>query len=174
MIAPVHMPLKIPNQDEEGLTSTIYVPQSALVENLEVQVGLNHFTVSDFVLKLTSPAGTTITLLERPGYPPFPGCENSVGDIHFADGAPDPEHVCADPPGGTPWPVVDASPVTPLSSFAGEDMRGNWVLTVIDPDANNSGALVGWSIHPAPDLSDVCAVCGEAGDRIFTNGFDDI
>lgn len=171
-MVPIGMPRKIPNQDEGGLASAIDVPQSASIEALEVRVGLNHFTVSDLVLTLTSPAGTTITLLDRPGYPPFPGCENAVGDIHFVDGAPEPEHVCAEPAGGTPWPVVDASPVDPLSSFAGEDMRGTWVLTVIDQDANNAGALVGWSIHPVPELHDACMACGELPDRIFGDGFD--
>ncbi|HVT33370.1 MAG TPA: proprotein convertase P-domain-containing protein [Rhodanobacteraceae bacterium] len=171
-IAPRQLPLKIPNRNDTGLASTIDVPQSGTIEHLAVDVGLDHYTVADLIVRLTSPAGTTITLLDRPGYPPFPGCENSVGDIRFEDGAPDPESICAEPPGGTPWPVDAASPVDPLSTFDGEDMQGTWTLTVIDAEAANAGALVRWSLDPTPALADVCTVCTADHDRIFHDGFD--
>jgi hypothetical protein len=171
-IAPRQLPLRIPNQDDTGITSTIDVPQSGAIEHLAIDVGLNHYTVADLILRLTSPAGTTITLLDRPGYPPFPGCENSVGDVRFEDGAPDPESICAEPAGGTPWPVDVAAPVDPLSTFDGEDMQGTWTLTVIDAEAANAGALVRWSLDPTPALADVCRVCAADPDRVFRDGFD--
>jgi hypothetical protein len=171
-IAPRELPLKIPNQNDTGITSTIDVPQSGAIEHLAIDVALNHYTVADLIVRLTSPAGTTITLLDRPGYPPFPGCENSVGDVRFEDGAPDPESICAEPAGGTPWPVDVAAPVDPLSTFDGEDMQGTWTLTVIDPEAANAGALVRWSLDPTPALADVCSVCAADHDRVFRDGFD--
>jgi hypothetical protein len=171
-IAPRLLPLRIPNQDDAGIASTIDVPQSGTIEHLAIDVGLNHYTVADLTLRLTSPAGTTITLLDRPGYPPFPGCENSVGDVRFEDGAPDPESICAEPAGGTPWPVDVAAPVDPLSTFDGENMQGVWTLTVVDSEAANAGALVRWSLDPTPALADVCNVCTAGHDRVFSDGFE--
>ena len=171
-IAPVGLPLKIPNADSNGIRSSIEVPGAFPLQGLAVSVQLNHFTVSDLIIRLSSPAGTTVTLLDRPGYPPFPGCENSVGDLLFMDGAPDPENTCAEPAGGTPWPVHEAGPIDPLATFEGEDTQGTWTLTVIDDDFANSGALTGWSLLPAGGFTDTCTPCGELQDAVFQDGFD--
>lgn len=171
-IAPVGMPVKIPNANPDGIRSTIEVPTAFAAEGLAVSVQLEHFTVSDLIIRVTSPAGTTVTLLDRPGYPPFPGCENAVGDLLFVDGAPDPENTCAEPAGGTPWPVHEAGPVDPLAAFAGEDTQGTWTLTVIDDDFANSGALTGWSLQPAGGFTDTCVPCAPRQDAIFADGFD--
>jgi hypothetical protein len=93
-------------------------------------------------------------------------------DVTFTDGEPDPEDICAGPAGGTPWPVSVAGPTQPLSTFAGENMQGNWTLTVYDYWSNSIGAILDWSLLPTPALEDTCAVCMDAADLVFSNGFD--
>ena len=168
-VVPHGLPLKT---DITGTTSVIHVPQSATLADLSVHVNIRHYSIGSLGFTLTSPAGTTIALLDRPGYPPFPGCENADVDVTFTDGAPDPEHICADPPGGTPWPVSLAGPTQPLATFAGENMQGDWTLTAYDYWSDSIGAIIDWSITPTPALVDVCEICTGAPDRIFENGFD--
>lgn len=167
---PEDLPLKIPEPDAEGIASSIQIPKHGNVESVAVSVRLKHFTVGDLVLRLQSPSGTVITLLDRPGYPPFPGCENQVGEVFFMDGEADPEGAC-DPEGGM-WPVYLAAPAEPLATFDGEDMQGTWKLIAADVSPGNTGALEDWSIHLTPAPLDTCSVCGSAGDEIFIDGFD--
>jgi proprotein convertase P-domain-containing protein len=168
-VVPHGLPLKT---DLAGTTSVIHVPQSATIEDLSVHVDIRHYSIGSLGFALTSPAGTTITLLDRPGFPPFPGCENADVDVTFTDGEPDPEDICASPAGGTPWPVHVAGPTQPLAIFAGENMQGDWTLTVYDYWGNSIGAILDWSLLPTPALEDTCAVCVDASDVIFRDGFD--
>ncbi|HKE48549.1 MAG TPA: proprotein convertase P-domain-containing protein, partial [Rhodanobacteraceae bacterium] len=166
-VVPHGLPLKT---DVTGTTSVIHVPQSATLADLSVHVNIRHYSIGSLGFTLTSPAGTTIWLLDRPGYPPFPGCENADVDVTFTDGAPDPEHICAEPPGGTPWPVSVAGPTEPFATFGGENLQGDWTLTVYDYWSDSIGAIIDWSLAPTPALADVCEVCAGAPDRIFENG----
>ena len=168
-VVPHGLPLKT---DVIGTTSVIHVPQSATLGDLSVHVNIRHYSIGSLGFTLTSPGGTTIRLLDRPGYPPFPGCENADVDVTFTDGAPDPENICAEPAGGAPWPVTLASPTDPLAAFAGENMQGDWTLTVYDYWSTSIGAIIDWSLAPTPALVDVCDVCAGAPDRIFGNGFE--
>jgi hypothetical protein len=167
-VVPHGLPLKT---EIAGTTSVIHVPQSAVLSDLDVHVNIRHYSIGSLGFTLTSPAGTTIALLDRPGYPPFPGCENADIDVTFADGEPDPENICANPAGGTPWPVSTAGPTEPLSTFVGENMQGDWTLTVYDYWSDSIGAIIDWSLLPTPAIEDTCAVCADA-DRIFADGFE--
>jgi len=168
-VVPHGLPLKT---ELAGTTSVIHVPQSATVEDLDVHVNIRHYSIGSLGFTLTSPAGTTITLLDRPGFPPFPGCENADVDVLFSDGQPDPENICADPAGGTPWPVNIAGPTQPLATFNGENIQGDWTLTVYDYWSDSIGAIIDWSLLPTPSLADACAVCADAADVIFADGFE--
>ena len=168
-VVPHGLPVKT---ELAGTTSVIHVPQSATIESLSVHVNIRHYSIGHLGFTLTSPAGTTITVLDRPGYPPFPGCENADVDVTFTDGEPDPEDICAGPAGGTPWPVTVAGPTEPLSTFNGENMQGDWTLTVYDYWSDSIGAILDWSLLPTPALEDTCAACAQAADLVFSNGFD--
>jgi len=68
----------------------IVVPSSpgTTVTDLDFQLAINHTWVGDLVVTLTSPAGTTITLLDRPGTPPGTfGCGQNDIDMTFDDAA---------------------------------------------------------------------------------------
>jgi subtilisin-like proprotein convertase family protein len=169
---PGDVPLPIPDNDPTGgVTSTINVTQDLTLTDLTVHVDITHTWVGDVKLVLTSPAGTAITLLDRPGVPATTvGCNNNDIHVTFADGQPDPETVCTGT-SGDPWPVADAAPVTPLSTLAGESTLGNWTLTVTDSAAGDVGTIVNWSLTPTPAFAGTCTVCADS-DIIFRDGFD--
>jgi hypothetical protein len=170
-IAPRGLPFKIADGDPAGTSSTIHIAQSAVLSDLVISVDADPYEIDQIGMTLTSPAGTTITLFDRPGIP-GPGCENSDVHVLFADGSPDPEETC-DPNAGYSWPVSDAGPAQPFSTFAGENMQGVWTLTVNDAQLNNSGAILAWAMYPTPALGDVCRPC-QTGDAIFADGFDSV
>ncbi len=169
---PADVPLPIPDNDPAGATSTINVTQDVTLSDLAVHVDVTHTWIGDVTIVLHSPAGTAITLLDRPGYAGTGfGCNNNDIHVTFADGQPDPETVCA----GTDvaWPVADAGPVTPLSTLVGESTLGNWTLTVSDGASGDTGTIVNWSLTPTPAFTGTCTVCADS-DIIFADGFDQL
>ena len=90
-------------------------------------VGLDHTFVGDLVATLTSPAGTTVTLFNRPGGTGNGG--NNFCQTVLADGAAN--SIQAITSSGAPWTGTFA-PASPLSAFDGESGDGTWVLNVSD------------------------------------------
>ena len=138
----------IPDNAPGGITIPVMndAGASELIESIEVALEITHPWVGDLVVTLTSPSGTSITLLDRPGIPstgvpgPF-GCGGRDLDAEFSDDASVfAEDVCS----YSAMPVI-AGPVIPvqsLSSFKGEPALGEWVLHVSDHSAYDSGVVV--------------------------------
>lgn len=170
---PADVPVAIPDNSPTGISSTIAVSQNLTLTDLKVRVRATHTWVGDLIVRLTSPAGTTVTLLDRPGVPVSTnGCNNNDLDVTFADGQPDPEAICNAAGTNVPWPVTDAGPTQPLSAFDGQNALGNWVLTISDNATIDTGTLVDWELIPTPGFEGGCEVCGGLGDLIFEDGFD--
>ena len=136
-----------------GITSTIAfngAPGRGPVSDLEVRIAkLRHTWVGDLFMTLTSPAGTTVTLMNRPGA----GAQGASGD-DFTD-------LVLDDDAATPIDSIPATnprggytgrfrPDGRLAAFDGEDRRGTWTLTVVDAfPGDDSGTLYGWSLRPS-------------------------
>jgi subtilisin-like proprotein convertase family protein len=166
---PMDVPVAITDADPAGITSTIDVDQDFLLAGLSVRVDIPHTWVGEVTIFLTSPAGTTITLLDRPGVPNTGlGCDDDGISLTFSDGEADPELVCSDI---DVWPVTAAAPVQPLSAFNGENVIGPWILTVSDSVGGDTGQIVDWELLPTPSFKPVCMVCG-GDDTIFEDGFE--
>ncbi len=167
------LPRAIPDADVvDGALSTLRVSQDIALDALAVDVAIEHPWVGDVRIVLTSPAGTSVTLLDRPGFPQRSfGCANRDLALRFADGADDSESVCADG-NGTIWPVTLAAPVEALSAFAGESSLGDWTLRVTDATRGYSGRIVDWSLQPTPAFATQCQPCLDPDGRLFRDGFD--
>ena len=59
--------LAIPDDDPNGVQSTISVPDDLSIEKIAIIVVMDHTWVGDLIFTLTGPDGQTITLLDRPG-----------------------------------------------------------------------------------------------------------
>jgi subtilisin-like proprotein convertase family protein len=102
----------------------------------EPSVGLDHSWVGDLIVSLTSPSGTTVTLLNRPGGATNSG--NNFCNTVLDDAAPwSIQNISAS---GAPW-TGSFKPASPLAAFAGEPSAGTWLLNVVDNEASDTGSV---------------------------------
>lgn len=95
-----------------------------------VNAGVDHTFVGDLIFKLTSPSGTTVIFIDRPGVPAstfgFGGNNFCTTTLNDEGGFPPIETVNTEPVSG------NFSPNNPLSAFDGQNPNGTWVLNVSD------------------------------------------
>ncbi len=132
-------PIRIPGAGTFGppVSSIINVPDGGSIQDLNVILNLTHTFMSDLVVTLTSPGGTTITLFSNVGG----GDDPTGGDIVLDDEASQNIGSAPAPFTGTWQPESDL-----LSAFDGENPAGNWTLTISDAVGGDSGFLVNWDL----------------------------
>lgn len=156
--------MKIPDGDSRGVSLPIIV--SGFTSNIAdlnfridgtqctsnsgaTGVGVDHNWVGDLVFRLTSPAGTTVTIISRPGGSGNSGknfCQTVLDDDlqsaisinSIASNGPTPQ--------GPPY-TGTFKPANPLSAFDGENPNGTWTLTIIDAFAGDSGNARAFSLQ---------------------------
>lgn len=125
-----------PNNSVAGptLTSTINIPASFALADVNVRVNVTHTWIRDLVTRLKHPDGTEVILGNRI-------CNDQNGyNILFNDGSP--AIVCAAPiTSGT------FSPNQPLSALNNKASNGDWSLLVNDFFQIDTGNLNSWSIE---------------------------
>jgi len=105
---------------------TINLSLDSEIYSLEVFVDISHSDVSDLIIELTSPMGTTVRLHSREPGPP----EGLYG-----------------------WYPYDLIPYGDLNDFLLEDVAGDWVLYIYDYGVGNQGVLNEWCLRiVAPDV----------------------
>ncbi len=157
-LVPQGLPLSIPDNVPLGATSTLSVSQDTPITDVDVHVQIQHTWVGDLFIKIRSPLGTEVVLLDRPGVPPGTfGCGDDDMDITFDDASGfDPETHCV---GTTPWYSGVAQPKQPLSAFNAQSTLGNWVLTVSDLAGQDVGSVLDWDLMTTPALAGACDAC---------------
>lgn len=137
----------IPDNSTSGITIPIDIASGPgeLIDSLSVSLDIAHPWVGDLVVTLTSPGGTMITLLDRPGIPntgfpgPF-GCGGRDIDATFADSASTPaEDVCSY--AAQPVIIGNVLPSESLSAMIGVPAAGTWLLHVSDRSPYDTGVL---------------------------------
>lgn len=131
-----NVPVSISASGTPTITSTLVIGTNGTINDLNVfNLTANHTYIEDLEITLTSPQGTTVTLLSGP-------CGNFDNlDIAFDDEAAS---------ATLPCPVTDGNayqPASVLSAFDGEDMNGTWTLTVNDQADQDGGALNSWGLE---------------------------
>ena len=126
--------VSIPDNDPNGITSTIQVSDSYSISDLNVSVNISHTYIQDLKIKLTSPNGTEVTLFNQ-------NCSSQDNIVTtFDDDGPAMD--CGGMAGGNVY-----HPVGNLSDFNGENMNGTWTLFVSDNYSGDTGTLHSWSLH---------------------------
>lgn len=105
-------------------------------------VGLNHTWVGDLVLTLTSPHGTSVTLMSRPGGA-LTNDGNNFCQTVLTDSAA--TSIQAITPDGNPW-TGSFKPAQPLSTFDGENPNGTWTLNAADLALFDTGSVRAFSL----------------------------
>ena len=128
---------------DPGTQVVLAVGTAGLISDLNVSVNITGGHMEDFDLFLTSPAGTVVQFRAD-----FAGDQNPFAHIDsplnatFDDESATP-HSAQN--GGTA--VGTFQPWSALSAFDGENLLGNWTLTISDTFVPNEGDdLVSWSI----------------------------
>ena len=112
----------IPDNNLTGIASTITIDSGVLVQGVEVDVDIAHFSIGQLVVQLVSPNGTTVTLHNRTG---------GVAD---------------DIIGTWPTTLVVGGPGA-LVAFNGVDPVGAWTLRVSDQQFGATGSLRSWGLR---------------------------
>jgi len=112
--------LAIPDNDSAGVASTLDVATAGEITWLRVFVDITHTYQGDLRVRLTSPAGTSVLLHDRSG--------GTTDDI-------------------SGWYPDTLEPAGDLGAFLGEDMAGQWTLTVSDHAGYDTGSLDEWCLN---------------------------
>jgi subtilisin-like proprotein convertase family protein len=104
-------------------------------------VGIDHTWVGDLAATLTSPAGTSVLLFNRPGGEFNSG--NNFCQTVLDDGAA--SSIQDITSSGAPW-QGSFTPASPLGAFSGESADGTWTLHVVDNVFFDSGNVDAFSI----------------------------
>ena len=131
-----NVPITITPVGTPTITSRILFYQDLNLADINVNLDIEHTYLSDLVISLTSPAGTTVVLVSS-------ACGNN-SDINavFDDEAAD-AFTCS----GSPAINGTVRPIGTLSSFYGESILGEWVLEVKDNAASDGGRLNNFSLE---------------------------
>jgi len=137
-----NVPVDLPN-GTASITSTINITQTGTLDDLNINIDMNHEWVGDLIFSLEH-NGTTVILMDQPGVPASNfGCSNNDINATFDDeGTTAVEGEC-----GTN-PAIGGSliPEQALSAFDGMDITGTWTLTIEDDYTTaDEGMLNSWS-----------------------------
>ncbi len=136
------VPKAIPDDAPAGVNSTLTLPGTGNVSDLDVRIGgLTHTYVGDLKITLTH-AGTTVVLVDAAG-----GAADNFEDLVLDDEADQPiTGSLLSAPGGL---TGTYRPAESLSVFDGHSRSGAWLLNVRDNFPEDAGTLNSWGVSPA-------------------------
>lgn len=134
------------------VSSTITIPGNPRIEDIDVEIQLNHSLMQDIDAHLRSPAGNDNGLFSDIGAAATGG--QTQMDLIFDDDAAIPPMYTAlkglrvRPENNATAGTSSTSGAYRLSAFHGENAGGTWTLDLYDDTAGaNGGTLTGWSIR---------------------------
>jgi uncharacterized delta-60 repeat protein len=125
------------------ITNTMTIAASGAITDLDLGLNISHTWTGDVIVELTSPAGTKVKLVDRPGDPAVTdGCGLPFAPFTLDDSAATAiEEVCP-PVGGSTY-----RPNNLLSAFNGQEIHGVWTITVTDGyPGYDDGVLNSWTM----------------------------
>lgn len=143
------IPLEIIASEPNDVTSTLTILAGGVITDLNlIDLDIPHTYVGDLSATLESPMGTIVQLFDRPGVPESTfgcGADNLLVsfDDEAANSADDFENACD---GSGIAIFSDYQSIDPLSVFNGEQLGGQWTLTVSDAFDGDGGSIEGWTL----------------------------
>jgi uncharacterized repeat protein (TIGR01451 family) len=123
-------------------TRTFNVPTSYIVQDIDVGIFLTHTYRSDLRITLTSPSGTSVTVMTWTGNVQSGDNVNDRFDDEAASALTAHNGTVIDPLTPAPPPYSHSfQPASPLSAFDRQNAQGNWILVVCDAVATDTGTL---------------------------------
>jgi subtilisin-like proprotein convertase family protein len=112
--------LSIPDNNPAGISDGAIIDTAGTITDVSAYVDISHTYQGDLIVTLTSPAGTSAILHSRSGGT----AENIIG-----------------------WYPAELVPFEDLGVFIGEEMEGEWTLSVSDNAGADLGTLNSWCVH---------------------------
>lgn len=149
----------IPDNNPTGANATLTVSGVGTITDLNFRfdgsacvattpsatVGLDHSYVGDLIITLTSPAGTSVRIMDRPGTGSLGSSGNNFCQLTLDDeggfASIDTIPSTAGPFGGN-W-----SPQNPLSAFDGQNADGVWTLNAADAFSTDIGSIRAFTLQ---------------------------
>ncbi|WP_338789950.1 proprotein convertase P-domain-containing protein [Bernardetia sp. MNP-M8] len=130
--------VSIPDNNAAGINRTITVPTTfGTITNMTVDLDIDHTYVGDLIVTLTSPQGTTITLINRVTLGTGT-CGRDNIDVRLSDAAGSTvQSQCTNPTAIT----GTRRPSQALSAFDGQNPSGDWILNISDRVGADVGAF---------------------------------
>jgi subtilisin-like proprotein convertase family protein len=149
-------PVEIPDDDSAGVDIPLTVAGVGLLNSLSFQidgttctadigsttVGIDHTWVGDLRLRLTSPSGTVVDVINRAGGSTNSG--NNFCQTVLRDGSANSIQTVT--PAQAPYTGTFA-PANAQSAFAGENADGTWTLNVSDGALFDTGTVRAFSLE---------------------------
>ena len=152
-----------------AINTTAFVPAGRTISSVSANVRITHTWIGDLTIKLRSPDGAILTLLNRPGSnAPDNGTDAPVGDnsnwsgsvISFGDGAgpeaetmggslADGQSICTNDGVCAHDPSPDTATQPPANFAALNDgsARGVWTMCVGDSAQLDTGTFTSWQLN---------------------------
>ncbi len=131
------VPVAISTSGTPTVTSTLTIGTGGTITDVDlVDLTISHTWVNDLEITLTSPGGTTISLMGQE-------CADENNFLlSFDDAGAAYSSIPCPPVGGGTY-----QPNAALSAFNGENQAGIWTLTVIDNANGDGGSIDDWSLN---------------------------
>jgi len=138
-------PMSIPDNNANGINNDISIFDGRVLVGVNLYLDITHSWVGDLVVRLTHQnTGETITVLDRPGSPPYYCSNNDIVTI-LDDGAAQPANdKCASYPHAISGIYL---PGQELRTFSSKSVSGAWQLNVSDQYQNDIGTLNHWCLE---------------------------
>jgi subtilisin-like proprotein convertase family protein len=118
-------------------TSTINITSDIAITDINVSIQIRHPYIGDVVAVLTSPAGTSVSLIATK-CGATPDLDATFDDLGL---------VVIDCSSSSPAISGILKPAEPLSAFNGESSMGSWTLSITDTGLGDDGAVTSWGIQ---------------------------
>ena len=133
------------------ISSVLSVTDDQTLNDLNVDLNINHTWIADLEITLTSPAGTSVVI--------FSGGADGCGSSDLVATLDDESANPLDCQAGDAFPLADYMPSNALSAFDGESTLGDWTLSITDTFPGlDGGTLNSWGItysYPNPNPNSV-------------------
>ncbi|MBX7220317.1 MAG: S8 family serine peptidase [Blastocatellia bacterium] len=137
--------ISVPIPDNNTVTSTVNVPDSGQITDVNVKVRLNHTFDGDIALTLIAPDNTSIVLSNRRGSSGDnygSGNNDCTGTFTVFDDA-----AATAISAGTPPYAGSFKPDQVLSALNGKASNGTWTLSINDDATQDTGTLFCWQLE---------------------------
>jgi len=130
----------VPDNNKDGVSLTLTVPQSLSIEAVQIEVTMDHTAQGEVAFELYSPRGTKSIVMNgnngiRPGAAYAFGDYSPLADLDARNNS-----FCG---------VNNTGAVFLSNAFYGEDSSGTWTLKVIDVVSGDTGVVKNWKINIA-------------------------